>query len=152
MASSLVAASQGSRLRQFIPDEPRVMMDLNTTPLIDVMLVLLVMLIITIPPQNHSVQLDLPTGRPTPVEVNPLRNRLDIDPAGVTRWNGQVVNDQALGALLGAVAKAPTQPEVHFKPDAQARYERVDEVLAMAKQRGVAKLGFVGNEAYRTSF
>ena len=128
------------------------MMELNTTPLIDVMLVLLVMLIITIPSQSHQVAINLPgTVEPHP-DINPLRNRLTIAANGAARWNGAVVGDRALAAMLRDVAAMDRPAEVHFEPAAAARYERVDQVLAMASQAKVATLGFVGNDRYRNSF
>ena len=128
------------------------MMELNTTPLIDVMLVLLVMLIITIPSQSHQVAINLPgTVEPHP-DINPLRNRLTIAANGAARWNGAVVGDRALAAMLRDVAAMDRPAEVHFEPAAAARYERVDQVLAMASQAKVATLGFVGNDRYRDSF
>ncbi len=132
-------------------DDASPMIELNTTPLIDVMLVLLVMLIITIPSQTHEVPLNLPgvVEHPTP---NPLRNRLTIAPDGVTRWNGQAVGDLALVATLRDVAAMDRPAEIHFEPDALARYDRVDHVLAMASQAGVETLGFVGNDRYNDSF
>nr|WP_294007831.1 biopolymer transporter ExbD [Sphingomonas sp.] len=126
------------------------MSEMNTTPLIDVMLVLLIMLIITVPMQTHAVKIDLPT-RDT-VHAQPIRNRLDIAADGAARWNGRPVDDRTLRALFGEVAAMNHPAEVHFKPDAHLRYDRVDRILAMARQSGVTTLGFVGNEAYRTSF
>lgn len=151
--SLLPSAIAGERFHGSGEDDGRPMLELNTTPLIDVMLVLLVMLIITIPSQTHQVALDLP-GTPPVVraQLNPLRNMLTIAPAGVTRWNGQAVNDRTLAGLFGDVAAMERPAEVHFRPDPAARYERVDEVLAIASRSGVKTLGFVGNERYRDSF
>jgi biopolymer transport protein ExbD len=126
------------------------LMEMNTTPLIDVMLVLLVMLIITMPMQTHAVKIDLPTTGP--VRADPIRNRLDVSASGSARWNGRIVDDRALTGLFGQVATMDRPAEIHFKPDARVRYERVDDILAMAKRSGVTTLGFVGNEAYRASF
>ena len=133
-------------------DERQPMIELNTTPLIDVMLVLLVMLIITIPSQSHQVAIDLPGKTVEHREINPLRNRLKIDAGGAARWNGAVIGDRALAAKLRDVAAMDRPAEVHFEPAAAARYERVDAVLALASQAGVATLGFVGNDRYRDSF
>ncbi len=130
----------------------RVVSELNTTPLIDVLLVLIVMLIMTIPVATHKVSIDLPNGPPPIVEVNPVRNDLNIDRAGTTRWNGRVVDDGTLRAVLAQAARMEPAPEVHFRPDADARYARVDEVLALAKKAQVAKLGFVGNGAFVAAF
>ena len=133
-------------------DERQPMIELNTTPLIDVMLVLLVMLIITIPSQSHQVAVDLPGKTVDHRDINPLRNRLTIDVGGAARWNGAVLSDRALAATLRDVAAMEQPAEVHFEPAAAARYERVDAVLALASQAGVATLGFVGNDRYRDSF
>jgi biopolymer transport protein ExbD len=123
---------------------------MNTTPLIDVMLVLLVMMIITIPPQSHAVKIDLPSiGVPI---ANPVRNLLVVTESGQALWNGEAVTNGQLRAVLGATAAMEPAPELHFQPDAKARYARVDEVLAMSKQAGVTKMGFVGNDAYMKAF
>ena len=133
--------------------DPLPMADLNTTPLIDVMLVLLIMFIITIPTQTHQVGLDLPRISPPPPDmVRPLRNDLSLSRDGVLAWNGQTVSDAQLVALLTDVASRPAPPEVHFRPDAAARYQRVDEVLAIAARSGTPAFGFVGNEKYKHSF
>ena len=132
-------------------DDHGPMLELNTTPLIDVMLVLLVMLIITIPSQTHKVPLDLP-GKTVDVQINPLRNLLTLDRQGIARWNGRTLDDRQLAALLRDVAAMDRPAEVHFEPDAAARYERVDGVLALASRSGVGTLGFVGNHRYRDSF
>ena len=104
--------------------EPAPMMEMNTTPLIDVMLVLLVMLIITIPPQSHAVKLDLPVGPPPVVEVDRVKNRLVVTAGGATLWNGVTVSEHELRAVLGASAAMDPAPELHFQPDAGARYAR----------------------------
>ncbi len=132
--------------------EPAPMMEMNTTPLIDVMLVLLVMLIITIPPQNHAVKIDLPSGPPPIVEVDRVKNRLIVTTAGATSWNASLVSNPELRALLSASAAMDLAPELHFQPEAGARYAQVDEVLAMSRKAGVTKMGFVGNEAYAQAF
>ncbi len=132
--------------------EPAPMMEMNTTPLIDVMLVLLVMLIITIPPQSHAVKIDLPSGPPPIVEVDRVKNRLIVTNAGATLWNGSAVSTPELRALLSASAAMDPAPELHFQPEAGALYARVDEVLAMSKKAGVKRMGFVGNEAHARAF
>ena len=137
--------------RRELGDDRSPILELNTTPLIDVMLVLLVMLIITIPSQTHKVPLALPGIVDLPV-TNPLRNLLTLDRGGVARWNGQAVDDRVLSVLMRGVATMDRPAEVHFEPDAAARYERVDGVLALASRAGVGTLGFVGNERYRDSF
>ena len=131
--------------------EPAPMMEMNTTPLIDVMLVLLVMLIITIPPQSHAVKLDLQTG-PVVARPDPVKNLLVVTAAGATMWNDATVTNAELRALLSASATMDPAPELHFRPEAGARYAKVDEVLAMSKQAGVTRMGFVGNHEYARAF
>ena len=129
--------------------EPDVMMDINTTPLIDVMLVLLVMLIITIPIQLHSVNLNMPTGNPPPPPVLPEIVKIDIDDAGKTYWNGEVVPDRAtLEEKLTAAAAKPVQPELHLRPDKAAKYEIVAGVMASSQRLGLTKIGIVGSEQF----
>ena len=129
--------------------DDEVMMDINTTPLIDVMLVLLVMLIITIPIQLHSVNLNMPIGNPPPPLVKPEIVKLDIDGMGVTYWNGEVVSDRAAleDKFKAAVAQA-LQPELHLRPDKAARYEIVAGVMASAQRIGMTKIGIVGSEQF----
>lgn len=127
------------------------MMDINTTPLIDVMLVLLIMFIITIPIQTHAVKLDLPQNNqqnPPPPNVDPVINRLEIDFLNDIYWNKQKVDRATLRGYLGQAAAMNPEPELHVKPDALARYETVNQILADAQQAGITKMGFVGNEAY----
>ena len=135
-------------MRAYLQAETQPMMDINTTPLIDVMLVLLIMFIITIPLQSHAVKVDLP-GKPEVVPVRPIRNTLVISTDGRLLWNDQAVSDDTLQAALAASQKLDPLPELHLRPEAQARYQRVDEVLAMTKRAKVTKMGFVGNEAYK---
>jgi len=125
--------------------------EMNTTPLIDVMLVLLIMFIITIPIQTHSIGVDLPTT-PDPaatVPVNPVKNRLTVDAAGAIRWNGIAVDRLTLRQYLAASLRLPAEPELQFQPDADARYVIVNEVLADVRRSGVTNMGFVGNEKFR---
>ena len=129
-----------------------VMGEMNTTPLIDVMLVLLIMFIITVPVQTHSVDLDLPNGSPPNVPQDNVRNMVTIAPDDQYRWNGYRVSDEDMRALLVAAATNPARPELHLRPDEFARYERVDQLLAEAKRAGTTKLGFVGNEQHQTAF
>src|SRR5574337_737606 len=117
--------------------EPDVMIDINTTPLIDVMLVLLVMLIITIPIQLHAVNLTLPTGNPPPPLVN-----LDIDDQSKIYWNGEVVlNKAALEDKIKLAAAESDQPEIHLRPNKLAKYAVVAEVMASAQRLGLTKIG-----------
>jgi len=129
--------------------DPDVLVDINTTPLIDVMLVLLIMLIITIPIQLHSVNLNMPAGNPPPPPVPPVVVTIDIDFDGTILWNGEVMPDRsALEAKLRAAASLPDQPEVHLRPNKLVEYKSVAMVLASAQRLGVTKLGVVGNEQF----
>src|SRR5450631_3889518 len=122
--------------------DPDVMIDINTTPLIDVMLVLLVMLIITIPIQLHSVNLNMPTGNPPPPLVKPEVMKIDIDPQGVVYINGEAIADRAvLETKLGEAAAQTVQPELHLRPDKSAKYEIVANVMASAQRLGLTKIG-----------
>jgi biopolymer transport protein ExbD len=126
-------------------DEP--IMDINTTPLIDVMLVLLIMLIITIPIQTHAVKLDMPTGAPPPTDVVPEVVTIDVDFDGTVLWNGEEIPTRAgLEAHLVGVAAEPNQPEVHLRPNKLVTYKHVAAVLASAQRLGVTKIGLIGNE------
>jgi biopolymer transport protein ExbD len=131
-------------------DDGDVMVDINTTPLIDVMLVLLIMFIITIPIQTHSIGVDLP-GQATAqtIPMDPVKNKVTIDAAGLIRWNGTAIDRLTLRQYLAASLRMPVEPELQFQPEADARYLTVDEVLADIKRSGVTHLGFVGNERYR---
>ena len=133
-----------------IAAEPTPMLEMNTTPLIDVMLVLLVMLIITIPPQSHAVKIDLP-GVEVPL-TNPVKNLLVVTREGGILWNGEAVSKRQLRVLLDTTAAMEPRPELQLRPDAAARYALVDEVLALTKPAGVQSMGFVGNEAYMRAF
>ena len=127
------------------------MMDINTTPLIDVMLVLLIMFIITIPVQTHAVKLDLPVNdnsQNNPPPIDPVKNKVTIDPAGTVFWNGTPVQLTTLKQYLDLTQAMNPVPELHLQPDPQARYEVVDNVLAVTKRAQVEKMGFIGNEAY----
>jgi biopolymer transport protein ExbD len=129
------------------------MMDINTTPLIDVMLVLLIMLIITIPPQTHAVKLDLPVNNQNnPPPIDTVKNILSINAQDQVLWNGQPVTMQQLRQYLDATQQMNPIPELHLQPDATARYEVVDEVLTTTKKAHVQKMGFVGNEYYMNIF
>ncbi|KVL36848.1 ExbD/TolR family protein [Burkholderia sp. MSMB1835] len=129
--------------------EPDVMVDINTTPLIDVMLVLLIMLIITIPIQMHSVKMDLPVGNPPPPAAPPEVVQIDIDFDGTTTWNGAPVPDRAaLEAKLTAVAHEPVQAEIHLRANKLAPYKDVAAVLASAQRVGATKIGLIGNEQF----
>jgi len=126
------------------------MMDINTTPLIDVMLVLLIMFIITIPIQTHAVKLDLPQDQPNqqPPPIDPVKNKVVIMPNKAVLWNGAPVDLVTLRQYLDLTQQMNPVPELHLQPDPNAPYEVVDEVLAVTKHAHVEKMGFVGNEAY----
>lgn len=127
------------------------MMDINTTPLIDVMLVLLIMFIITIPIQTHAVKLDLPQDNNQPLtNVDPIKNKIVIEPNGAVLWNGEPVDLVRLRQYLDITTTMNPTPELHLQPSPEARYEVVDEVLAVTKRANITKMGFVGNEAYAT--
>jgi biopolymer transport protein ExbD len=130
------------------------MMDINTTPLIDVMLVLLIMLIITIPIQTHAVKLDLPVNQQNnpPPPIEPIKNKVVITAQGQILWNGSPVTPVQLRQYLDVTQQMNPIPELHLQPDATARYELVDEVLAITKHAHVQKMGFVGNEYYMSIF
>ena len=129
--------------------EPDVMMDINTTPLIDVMLVLIIMLIITIPVQLHAVNLNLPTGTPPPPAKPPVVATIDIDIDGTVLWDGVALAGRpALEARLHDAAAQAEQPEVHIRPNKLVEYRSVAMVLAAAQRAGVTKLGMVGNEQF----
>ena len=129
--------------------EPDVMIEINTTPLIDVMLVLLVMLIITLPIQLHSVNLNMPIGNPPPPLVKPEVVKLDIDPSSVVYWNGEAMPDRAtLESKIYEAAQQAVQPEVHLRPDKSAKYAIVAGVMASAQRLGLTKIGIVGSEQF----
>jgi biopolymer transport protein ExbD len=134
-------------------DSGEPMMDINTTPLIDVMLVLLIMFIITIPIQTHAVKLDLPQNTNTPPPpVLPTKNIVVVTADGKVLWNGNPVSMDQLRQYLDITQQMNPVPELHLQPEATARYELVDEVLAVTKRAHVQKMGFVGNEYYMNVF
>lgn len=129
--------------------EPEVMVDMNTTPLIDVMLVLLIMLIITLPIQTHAVKLNMPVGNPPPPTQPPQVVHIDVDFDGTVTWEGEIIdNRSALETKLAALARLPDQPEVHLRPNRLAKYKHVAMVMASAQRLGVNKIGVVGNEQF----
>ena len=129
------------------------MLDVNVTPLIDVMLVLLIMFIITIPIQTHAVKLDLPVNQDTPQPpIDTVKNKVVVTAAGQILWNGSPVSQQQLRQYLDITQQMTPIPELHLQPDATARYVLVDEVLAVTKRAHVQKMGFVGNEYYTQIF
>ena len=131
--------------------DPEPMMEMNMTPLIDVLLVLSIMMIITIPKQNHSVNLNMPVGTPPPqTNEKPVVVTIDVDFDGTILWDGQVVSDRAeLEAKMNGVAAMPNQPEVHLRPNKLVEYKVVAGVMATAQRLGVTKIGMVGNEQFQ---
>ena len=129
--------------------EPEVMMDINTTPLIDVMLVLLIMLIITIPAQLHSVNLDMPVNTNAAKKVDPVVIKIDVDASSVVTWNGKPITSRAeLEQKLTEAAAVQPQPELHIRSHAKAKYGAVAGVMASAQRLGLTKLGIVGSEKF----
>jgi biopolymer transport protein ExbD len=129
-------------------DEPELMMDINTTPLIDVMLVLLVMLIITIPIQLHSVSLEMPVSAPPTTQAKPEKIQIDIDGASVVYWQGVALNPEALDEKMKAISQQGTQAELHIRPNKDARYAVFANVLASSKRAGLTKIAVIGAEQF----
>jgi biopolymer transport protein ExbD len=129
-------------------DEPEVMIDMNTTPLIDVMLVLLIMLIITIPAQLHSVNLDMPQPSNAAKKIEPVVIKIDVDAASVIHWNGKSVDRSELASLLADAASQRPQPELHIRSHGKAKYEATAAVMASAQRLGLNKLGILGSEQF----
>ena len=130
-------------------DDDGVMVEMNTTPLIDVMLVLIIMLIITIPIQTHAVKMNMPVGPSSAPPKPPEIIRIDVDFDGTIGWNGEIVADRAtLENKLAQVAALPDQPEVHLRPNKLVSYKVVAMVMASAQRLGVTKIGLVGNEQF----
>ena len=129
-------------------DEPQVMMEINTTPLIDVMLVLLVMLIITIPIQLHAVNLEMPVGTPPTNLVKPEKVQIDIDEKSVVYWQGLPVTAQELDTNMTAAAAQAVQPEVHLRPNKASQYAVFANVLSSSKRLGLTKIAVIGSEQF----
>ena len=132
------------------PDaDPEVMLDINTTPLIDVMLVLIIMLIITIPVQTHAVKLNMPVGNPPPPLTPPEVITIEVDFDGTVLWNGDTIADRpTLEARFRGAASAPVQPEFHLRPNKLVTYKHVAGVMASAQRLGITKLGLIGAEQF----
>ncbi|MEY4317935.1 MAG: Biopolymer transport protein ExbD [Pseudomonadota bacterium] len=130
-------------------NEPEVMMEINTTPLIDVMLVLLIMLIITIPAQLHSVNLDLPVAAPPTKKVEPVVIKIEVDANNQIAWNGKALaSREELQSKLQEASQREPQPELHVRSHAKAKYETTMAVMANAQRLGLKKLGIVGAEQF----
>ena len=131
-------------------DDGSPMMEMNMTPLIDVLLVLLIVFIMSIPVATHSVDIDLPTPSDAPAPlVDPVKNKLVLTPNNEILWNGTPIDQGILVANLQRSLALPVEPELQFEPEAQASYDLAAKVLNIIKQSGVTKFGFVGNEKYR---
>lgn len=128
--------------------EGEVMVEMNTTPLIDVMLVLLTLLIITLPIQTHAVKLDMPAPNPNPPTVIPETVELVVDFDGTVIWNGMAVDRATMDAYLADAAKKDPQPEIHVSPNRLAKYDAVAKVLADAQRLGATHIGFTGIDQY----
>ena len=132
--------------------DDEVMVDINTTPLIDVMLVLLIMFIITIPIQTHAVKMNMPVpNNAAPPPKPPEIIRIDVDFDGTIGWNGEIIQPGDRGAVesrLAAIAAMPDQPEVHLRPNKLVTYKHVAMIMATAQRLGVTKIGIVGNEQF----
>jgi biopolymer transport protein ExbD len=128
--------------------DDEVIMDINTTPLIDVMLVLIIMLIITIPIQTHAVKMNMPVGPSSAPPKPPEIVRIDVDFDGTIGWNGTVVTKDELINNLAQTAALPDQPEVHLRPNKLVSYKVVAMVMANAQRLGVTKIGIIGNEQF----
>ena len=128
--------------------EPEVLMDINTTPLIDVMLVLLVMLIITIPIQFHAVNLDMPVGSPPTSDIKPPKIQIDIDETSVVYWQGEAVTAAQLEANMDEIGKQPSQPEIHIRPNKDSQYAVFANVLSTSKRKGLTKMAVIGSEQF----
>ena len=132
-------------------DDGSPMMEMNTTPLIDVMLVLLIMFIITIPVATNSINIDLPVPNPAAnITVEPVKNKLVISQDNQILWNGSTIDQGQLVTLLQQSRAMNPEPELQFQPDGLASYDLSAKVLNIIKNSGVTKFGFVGNEQYRT--
>jgi biopolymer transport protein ExbD len=128
--------------------DPEVMVDINTTPLIDVMLVLLIMLIITIPIQTHAVKLNMPVGNPPPPTEPPVVITIEVDFDGTILWNGEQIDRPTIETRFKGAAAMPVQPEFHLRPNKLVTYKHVAHVMASAQRNGVTKIGLIGAEQF----
>jgi len=120
---------------------------INTTPMIDMMLVLLILFIVAIPIRTHRVPLDLPQPGPTRPDLRPV-HRLDVDAGGQARWNGVVVDDIALRRALAGFARDPARPDLHLNANGEVRYERIDRILADIRRAGITRLGLINHRRF----
>ncbi|GAC1531656.1 MAG: biopolymer transporter ExbD [Ramlibacter sp.] len=134
-------------MRASHPD-PEPMMDINTTPLIDVMLVLLIIFIITIPIQLHAVNLELPVGTPPTSNIKPEKVQIDIDDKSVVYWQGLPVTATELDRKMQELSTLPVQPEIHVRPNKDCQYAVFAKVLATSKRNGLSKLAVIGSEQF----
>ena len=132
-------------------DDGAPMMEMNMTPLIDVLLVLLIVFIMSIPIATHAVSIDLPVADPNPPPdmVDPIKNKIVLTPNNLILWNGEAIDDNTLVANLQTSLTFAVEPELQFEPEANASYDLSAKVLNIIKGSGVTKFGFVGNEKYR---
>jgi biopolymer transport protein ExbD len=138
----------GMKTRRFGQGDPEVMMDINTTPLIDVMLVLLVMLIITIPIQLHAVNLEMPVGVPPDNAIKPEKVQIDIDDKSIVYWQGLPVSGEELDQKMSLVAQQPVPPEIHLRPNKDCQYAVFANVLSTTKRKGLTKVAVIGAEQF----
>jgi biopolymer transport protein ExbD len=133
-------------------DDGSPMMEMNTTPLIDVMLVLLIMFIITIPVATHSVNIDLPAPNPNPppVTIDPVKNKLVLTAQNIILWNGAAIKEGDLVTFLEATKAMNPEPELQFQPEEYASYTIANRLLRIITASKVTKFGFVGNENFAT--
>ena len=128
--------------------EDEVMVDINTTPLIDVLLVLIIMLILSIPVQTHAVKMDMPVGTPPPKEVEPVVVDILVDFDGSVYWNGNNITGEQLRSYLKQASTANPKPELHLRPHKLAKYDMVAKILATSQRLGVDTIGIVGNDQF----
>jgi biopolymer transport protein ExbD len=142
-------AAQKVRFEPAHHPEPQVMMDINTTPLIDVLLVLIIMLIITIPAQLHSVNLDMPVAQAPIKKRDPVVIKINIDASNTVSWNGKALqSSHELDALFDAISQQEPSPEIHIRATGKTRYAAVIEVMAGAQRHGLKKIGVLGSEQF----
>jgi biopolymer transport protein ExbD len=131
-----------------VAEEDHSMMDINTTPLIDVMLCLLILLIMTLPTVTDAVKLDMPRPNPDTQQEQRTAIEVEVDFDGTVLWDGAPVDDATLASYFNAAASQANQPEIHLRPNRRVKYDYVARVLAMAQRLGITRLGFVGQEQF----